>query len=191
MLSHKLITLISTEQKLDIIQLARTLTIANTREGAQLSLLRKNNNEKTVWKAIVLLLKDVCAHFDLSFDNNVCVDIAINITDKHYHFRLEDVLLCFTMGKRGDFGKVYHKTLSIIIMEWLEHYDQLHEMHYVSKNEADKTVAGSNKRTNSVMTFSDIAKENKEFNRAYAKGMEKAKKDQYEKEKREANNDEP
>lgn len=161
---------------MEVLTFAAGLTIEKAAQGAQISLLKKDGQFKAAIKAISLMLKDVCNYLELNFNEDVSIDIAVNISTKYYYFRLEDVLLCLTKGKRGDFGKVYHKTLSIVVTEWLEQYDALQECHYVQRAENGKTEFGSNERTNQVVTFADLAQENAEFYKGYRKGLEKGTK---------------
>jgi hypothetical protein len=171
-----LISILVKGDKMEIVTFASELTIIKASKGASLSLLKKDNEFKNSVKAIMLMLSDVANYLELKYNDDIAIDVAVNITTKYFYFRLEDILLCFTRGKRGDYGKIFHKTITLIVADWLSAYDTQHEGEFTQIAESSKKVYGSNERTNAVVTFKDLATESEEFYNGFKKGAEKERK---------------
>lgn len=104
-------------------------------QGTQVSKLNREHPQQ-LRKELFDAILSLTSHFaqPTVFDQTGNVKAAVESLIRDYWFyKLEDFLLMIEMGKRGEFGKVYHVDVQLLT-EWLKCYDEQRDVAIENQN---------------------------------------------------------
>lgn len=143
-----------------IVDIQRSLTLATVNNGKCLFQYR---NEELTLKTLCAIVGQFNASLNVTTEKMSGGDIyecAVMLAE-YTHDRIEDFILCLKMAKRGDFGKIYNRVDTLVIIEfwqkYLEEKAKFMESDYLSaksktghyRNELDSVIISAERKQES------------------------------------------
>lgn len=134
-------------KKVQLIKHVSSLTVATAQKGDQLSKLKRENEDVAIAmisSALVSLNNSINIGTKMSDDQ--IIETAYAILSEYWTFKIDEVLLCFSMVKSGRFGKIYgldQPTIMGFLLTYdtelkANHYQSLETVHQTREREENK-----------------------------------------------------
>lgn len=108
--------------------LERNLTPALAFKKKSLAQFRKENPESLYLVIETLLVKlAMSLNIGKNLEQWQITELAGDICQKYYFYSLEEIILVFKKGRIGEFGQLYDRLDSSVVMAWFEKYDTSEE----------------------------------------------------------------
>lgn len=135
------------------------LTIEIARNSDQLSLLKKND-KPLLLGVIIKLLSEIQTFLKCELSTQEKVIYANMLVSEFWHFKIDDIILCFRQGINGHYGHIYGKFNYETLTDWLNSYEQSKLNHVDNEHAALKETNQTSQKPYSGH-IGDIIKENK------------------------------
>ena len=122
--SQKLMQCLVSEDKFELIQVERSLTVEKCLSAP--ILLNQKHNEKELIKMIFLIVKrfNDLVNVSKKMNEDQMIDLSADLFDRFGGESMDDILLFFKMARSGEFGDFYRLD-STVILSWLPKYFDL------------------------------------------------------------------
>lgn len=101
--------------------------------GTQLSAIQTELGRDITASILALMIGDFCSNFNTRFPMSAeqIADFSIELLTDYWTYRLEDFVAFFALAKRGNFGKVYDRMDSAVILTFLGEYNRARETNLI------------------------------------------------------------
>jgi hypothetical protein len=95
-------------------------------QGTQISVIRANNSFEFIAGILGIMINDFCGNFNTRnpMSEDQIADLAIELVNDYWCYKLEDFVVFFSLAKRGRYGKVYDRMDAATIYQLLAEYNK-------------------------------------------------------------------
>lgn len=110
--------------------------IFDSENTAQISTFNRTFGKETTAKLIFVMLEDLNNYFNVQRPMTTAqmTDLAIEMTEELWSFRLEEILAFSECMKKQVYGKIYERLDPAIIWDYLAKYNEQRENHFFNTN---------------------------------------------------------
>lgn len=151
---------------MELAEMSYNLTIEEATKGVQISTLVRELGQRNMVKCLLVLFSGVCEYLDVDFSSGRMIDLSTLTLKDFWGYKIEDFVLCAANGKRGHYGKSYHRFNGEIWFHWLSQYGISRDEYHMSLATKDKERPDYSNRSMTAKSMSDHLKNDPGYQKA-------------------------